>query len=174
MDNIEKTIAVINRMTFEGVIENYALGGATAVIFYTEPIATEDIDVFVHVRRDEQSVLMEFQPLFDYLRTRGYEIKGEHAYIEGFPVQFLPISKELINEAVVEANEFELSGVVTVRVMSPEYLVAIMLDTGRLKDFLRINVFLEHDAVNREDLQIVLEKHNLTEKWRKNIGRFQI
>jgi hypothetical protein len=172
MDNIEKTIAVINQMTDDGVIENYALGGATAVIFYTEPIATEDIDVFVQVRAG-QSVLMEFQPLFDYLLERGYEIKGEHAYIEGFPVQFLPVSKDLINEAVIEANEFELSGV-TVRVMSPEYLVAIMLDTGRLKDFLRINVFLEHEAVNLEDLQIVLEKHNLAEKWRANIGRFQV
>lgn len=134
MGNIEKTIAVINQMTDDGVIENYALSGATAVIFYTEPIATEDIDVFVHVRAG-QSVLMEFEPLFDYLRERGYEIKGEHAYIEGFPVQFLPISKNLINEAVIGANEFELSGGVTVRVMSPEYLVAIMLDTGRLKDF---------------------------------------
>ncbi len=88
MDNIEKTIAVINEMTDDGVIENYALGGATAVIFYTEPIATEDIDVFIHVHRAGQSVLMEFQPLFDYLRERGYEIKGEHACIEEFPVQF--------------------------------------------------------------------------------------
>jgi hypothetical protein len=136
MNDIEKTISVINQMTYNGVIENYALGGATAVIFYTEPIATEDIDVFVHVRRAGQSVLMEFQPLFDYLRERGYEIKGEHAYIEGFPVQFLPISKDLINEAVIQANEFELSGGVRVRVMSPQYLVAIMLDTGRMKDFL--------------------------------------
>jgi hypothetical protein len=118
---------------------------------------------------------MEFQPLFDYLRERGYEIKGKHAYIEGFPpIQFLLVSKDLINEAVIEANEFELSGGVTVRVMSPEYLVVIMLDTGWLKDFLRINVFLEHDAVNTEELQIVLEKHNLAEKWQENIGRFQI
>jgi len=117
---------------------------------------------------------MEFQPLFDYLRTRGYEIKGEHTYIKGFPVQFLPAGKKLIDEAIDEANEFELSDGTVVRVMSPEHLVAIMLDTGRLKDFLRINVFLEHDAVNREDLQIILEKHNLAEKWRENIGRFQV
>jgi hypothetical protein len=174
MDKIEKTISVIDRVISDGVIENYALGDATAVIFYTEPIATEDIDVFVHIRRAGQSVLMEFQPLFDYLRENGYEIKGEHAYIEDFPVQFLPVLKDLINEAVIEANEFELSGGVIVRVMSPEYLVAIMLDTGRLKDFLRINVFLEHDAVKREDLQTILEKHNLTEKWRQNIGQFQL
>ena len=174
MDNIEKTIAVINQMTDDGIIENYALGGATAVIFYTEPIATEDIDVFIHVRRVGQSVLMEFQPLFDYLRERGYEIKGEHAYIEDFPVQFLPISKNLINEAVIEANEFELSGGVTVRVMSPEHLVAIMLDTGRLKDFLRISVFLQHDAVNLEELQRILDEHGLAKKWEENINKFQI
>jgi hypothetical protein len=173
MDDIEKTIAVINQMTFEGVIENYALGGATAVIFYTEPIATEDVDVFVPVRAG-QSVLMEFQLIFDYLRERGYEMKGEHAFIENFPVRFLPISKELINEAVAEANEFELSGGTIVRVMSPEYLTAIMLDTGRVKDYLRIGFFLQHEVVNLEELQRILNKHDLTEKWRENINKFQI
>lgn len=172
MDSIEKTIAVINQTRDEGVIENYALGGATAVIFYTEPIATEDVDIFVHVVNTE-SVLMQFQPLFDHLKERGYEIKGEHIYIEGFPVQFLPVSNDLIAEAVADANEFALSGDVIVRVMSPEHLVAIMLQTGRLKDFLRIGVFLEHDIINPEKLQIVLEKHGLTEKWRENIKRFQ-
>jgi hypothetical protein len=172
MDSIEKTIAVINQTRADGVIENYALGGATAVIFYTEPIATEDVDIFVHVVNTE-SVLLQFQPLFDYLKKRGYEIKGEHVYIEGFPVQFLPISNDLIAEAITEANEFALGSAVIVRVMSPEHLVAIMLDTGRLKDFLRIGVFLEHDVVNPEKLQTVLEKHGLAEKWRENIKRFQ-
>lgn len=172
MDDIEKTIAVINQMTADGVIENYALGGATAVIFYTEPIATQDIDVFVHVGNTE-SVLMQFQPLFDYLTRRGYEIKGEHIYIEGFPVQFLPIAKDLIHEAVTEANEFLLDNDVTVRVMTPEHLTAIMLDTGRLKDYLRIGVFLQHDVVNLEKLQNILNKYNLAQKWKENINRFQ-
>ena len=172
MDNIEKTIAVINQMNADGVIENYALGGATAVIFYTEPIATEDVDIFVHVS-DTESVFMQFQPLFDYLKKLGYEKKGEHVYIEVFPVQFLPIVKDLVDEAVTEANEFALSDDVIVRVMSPEHLVAIMLDTGRLKDFLRIGVFLQHDVVNPEKLQNILEKHGLTKKWRENIKRFQ-
>jgi hypothetical protein len=47
MDNIEKTIAVINRMTADGIIENYSLGGATAVIFYTEPIANSLLFRFI-------------------------------------------------------------------------------------------------------------------------------
>ncbi len=173
MDDIEKTFAVINRMSDEGVIENYALGGATAVIFYTEPIATQDIDIFVHTRA-EGNPLMEFQPIFDYLKQRGCEIKGEHIYIEGYPVQFLPISKKLIDEAVDKANEFELSGKTAVRVMSPEYLVAIMLDTGRHKDYLRIGVFLQHDKVNPEKLKRVLDEHNLAEKWQENIGKYQV
>jgi hypothetical protein len=172
MNAIEKTIAVINQICAEGVIEDYALGGATAVIFYTEPIATEDIDIFVHISNTE-SVFLQFQPLFDYLKTRGYQIKGEHVYIEGFPVQFLPISDDLIAEAVGKANEFILSDNVIVRVISPEHLVAIMLNTGRLKDFLRIGVFLEHNVVNPEKLQTILEKHSLAEKWRENIKRFQ-
>ena len=173
MDNIEKTIAVINRMTDDGVIENYALGDATAVIFYTEPIATQDLDIFVHIRAGANP-LMEFQPIFDYLKERGCEIKGEHIYIEGYPVQFLPTAKKLIAEAVDEANEFELSDKIIVRVMSPEYLVAIMLDTGRLKDYLRIGVFLQHDTVNLEELQRILNEHDLARKWQDNINKFQI
>ena len=173
MDNIEKTIAVINQMTESGVIENYALGRATAVIFYTEPIATEDIDIFVRVNPGGNP-LTEFQPIFDYLKDKGYEIKGEHIYVEGFPVQFLPTGKKLIDEAVTEANEFQLSDGIAVRVMTPEHLVAIMLDTGRLKDYLRISMFLQHEAVNTEKLLRILNKHDLAEKWQANINRFQI
>jgi hypothetical protein len=173
MYSIEKTIAVINQMTVDGIIENYALGGATAVIFYTEPIATQDLDIFVHIR-PTGNLLMEFQPIFDYLKERGYEIKGEHCYVEGFPVQFLPIGKKLIDEAVNEANEFELSDGTIVTVIAPEYLVAIMLDTGRLKDYLRIGVFLQHDAVNQDELRRILGKHNLAQKWEENINRFQV
>lgn len=173
MQSIEKTIAVINQMAKDDVIENYALGGATAVIFYTEPIATEDIDIFVHIRPGG-SVFMEFQPIFDYLKSKGYAIRGEHFYVEGFPVQFLPTGKKLLDEAVDEANEFQLSDDIIVRVMTPEHLVAVMLDTGRLKDFLRISVFLQHNAVNLEELQDILAKHNLTEKWRENINKFQV
>ena len=66
MADIAKTFSVINQMMTAGIIENYALGGATAVIFYTEPIATEDVDIFVHLKAGGNP-FMEFQPIFDYL-----------------------------------------------------------------------------------------------------------
>ena len=173
MHSIEKTIAVINQLAKKGVIKNYALGGATAVIFYTEPIATEDLDIFVHIRAGGNP-LMEFQPIFDFLRENGYGMKGEHFYVEGFPVQFLPTGKNLLNEAVEEANEFELPDGTIVRVMSPEHLVAVMLQTGRLKDYLRIGVFLQHKVVNLEELESLLAKYSLTEKWEQNINKFRL
>ncbi len=173
MQSIERTIAVINRLTEKGIVETYALGGATAVIFYTEPIATEDLDIFVHIRAGGNP-FMEFQPIFDFLKEQGYGMKGEHFYVEGFPVQFLPTGQSLLNEAVDEANEFELPDGTIVRVMSPEHLVAVMLQTGRLKDYLRIGVFLQHNVVNLEDLEKLLMKYSLSEKWKENINKFQL
>ncbi len=173
MADIAKTISVINQMVTDGIIENYALGGATAVIFYTEPIATEDVDIFVHLKPGGNP-LMEFHPIFDYLKDKGYGMKGEHFYVESFPVQFLPTGKDLLDAAIDEANEFELAKEVIVRVMTPEHLVAVMLNTGRLKDYLRIGAFLEHKVVNLEELQNILAKHDLTDKWQDNIKKFQL
>jgi hypothetical protein len=56
--------------------------------------------------------------------------------------------------------------------MSAEHLVAIMLDTGRPKDYLRISMFLEQGAVDAARLEAVLRRHGLTEKWRANEARF--
>ena len=173
MADIAKTISVVNQMMTDGIIENYALGGATAVIFYTEPIATEDVDIFVQLKIGGNP-LMEFQPIFDYLKDKGYAMKGEHFYVEDFPVQFLPTGTDLLDEAIDEANEFQLTDEVVVRVMTPEHLVAIMLNTGRLKDFLRISIFLQHEVVNSDELQSILTKHNLAQKWKDNIGKFQL
>ncbi len=58
--------------------------------------------------------------------------------------------------------------------MSPEYLAAIMLDTGRIKDFLRINLFLENDLMNIKLLEEILERHNLSKKWKENRHRLSL
>lgn len=169
--DIERTLAVVNRMLTDGVIENYALGGAVAAIFYTEPIDTQDVDIFVQIKTSGSDLTI-LAPIHDYLLGRGYQPKAEHIYIEDFPVQFLPTFNALTDEAVMEAQEFELN-TLSVRIMRPEHLVALMLDTGRLKDYLRINMFLQSDAVNRERLQDVLRKHGLNQKWADNAFRFE-
>lgn len=167
--NIVAATKIINQMLAAKVIENYALGGALAVTFYTEPIATQDVDIFFQIKEAENDLLI-LSPIYDYLTRRGYEAKAEHIVVEDLPIQFLPIFNDLTSEAVEDANEFELEDT-TIRVMSPEYLVAIMLDTGRTKDYLRINMFLHDDLIDLDKLGIILQTHDLSAKWEANRHR---
>lgn len=158
-------------MLSEKVFENYALGGASAVIFYTEPIATQDVDIFISIKNSND--LMILTPIYEYAAKHNFPIKAEHIIIADFPVQFLPTFNALTADATENADEFELEDTV-VRVVSPEHLVAIMLDTGRTKDFLRINLFLEINLVNMERLEAILEKHDLSDRWKENKHRLSL
>jgi hypothetical protein len=115
---------------------------------------------------------MPLAPVYDYLIKRGYEAKREFIYIEGLPVQFLPVFNALTDEAVEKAQTIKFARVAT-RIMRPEHLVAIMLDTGRPKDYLRISMFLEQGAINLRHLRAVLRRHGLTKKWKDNEQRFK-
>src|SRR5947209_2102180 len=161
---MKETLKIINQMVRDGVIEGYAIGGAVAAIYYLEPFDTADLDVFVQVNA-AGSDLMILAPVYEYLTDRGYEAQGEFIYIEGLPVQFLPVFNRLTEEAVERAQTIKFARVST-RIMHPEHLVAIMLDTGRPKDYLRISMFLEQGAVKMRSLNAVLKRHGLMEKWK--------
>jgi len=168
---MEETLKVINRMAADGIIEGYAIGGAVAAIYYLEPFDTADLDVFVEVRATSES-LMLLTPIYDYLRKLGYHPHGESVEIEGWSVQVLPVFNALTEEAVKRAQEITF-GHTRTRVMRPEHLVAIMLGTGRPKDYARISLFLEQKAVNRRALTGALKRHGLIEKWQDNQHRFE-
>jgi hypothetical protein len=168
---MKETLKVINRMVKAGVIEDYAIGGAIAAIYYLEPFDTADLDIFVQVETSG-SDLMILAPIYEYLTRRGHKAKGEFVYIEGLPVQFLPVFNSLTEEAVEKAQTIKYARVTT-RVMRPEHLVAIMLDTGRPKDYLRMSMFLEQGTVNMASLNAILKRHGLTKKWKDNEYRFK-
>lgn len=168
---MKETLKIINQMVKDGVVKRYAIGGAVAAIYYLEPFDTADLAVFVQVNSSGGSLAI-LAPIYDYLIERGCEPKGESIYIEGFPVQFLPVFNALTEEAVERAQTIKFSRVTT-RIMRPEHLVAIMLDTGRLKDYLRIGMFLEQRAVSMRLLRAVLKRHGLTKAWEDNEYRFR-
>ncbi len=151
-------------MVKDGVIEQYAIGGAVAAIFYIEPINTNDLDVFFHMQ-ESRAGLDVLAPLYKYLSGLGYHGKGEAIEIEGWPVQFLPIFNPLLEEAVEQAQVVHFHRTKT-RVMRAEHLVAIMLQTGRLKDHARIAQFVEHDVVDQKQLAGILVRHGLLKKWK--------
>jgi hypothetical protein len=161
---MKETLEVINRMQADGIIGGYAIGGAVGATFYLEPVATMDIDVFVSFKQSPDSPLISLSPLFDYLKARGYEARGEYVVIGGWPVQFLPPADALGEEALAEAEATEVEGVPT-RVMTAEHLVAIALQVGRAKDHTRILQFVEAGALDAGKLDAILTRHGLLEKW---------
>ena len=46
MNNFTAALASIRRVKSEGVVKDYAIGGAMALAFWSEPIPTFDLDVF--------------------------------------------------------------------------------------------------------------------------------
>jgi hypothetical protein len=161
---VEKTLRILNRMVKDGVIEQYAIGGAVAAIFYIEPVNTNDLDIFFAVENPDSDFAM-LAPIYDYLSGLGYKAQGEAIDIEGWPVQFLPVFNPLLEEAVKEAREIKFKRTKT-RVLQAEHLTAIMLQTGRLKDYARIMQFVEHQAIDHVRLTDILTRHSLLRKWK--------
>jgi hypothetical protein len=168
---MKETLKVLNRMVKEGVIRDYAIGGAVAAIYYLEPFDTVDLDIFVQLEASGSDLAI-LAPIYEYLARQGYKARGEYVYIEGLPVQFLPVFNPLTEEALAKAKTIRYDRVLT-RIMRPEHLVAIMLATGRTKDYLRIAMFLEQGAVNMRSLKTVLRAFGLIRKWQENEYRFK-
>lgn len=167
---MEKTLAVLNQMEADGVIQRYAIGGAIAAAFYIEPAQTYDLNVFL-IFPVSPLGLISISPIYSYLTERGYQPEGEAINIEGWPVQFLPAFNLLIEEALENAVEV-FYGETPTRVFTEAYLAAIMLYTGRAKDHARLIQLLTEDKVNRTALADLIARHGLEAKWENFKQRF--
>ena len=156
---------MLNELEKHGVLSRYAIGGAMAATFYTEPFLTFDLDVFVVLPRTPGG-LLTLAPVYDALRTRGYsEQENECIRIEGVPVQFLPAYNTLVEEALNEAQEIMYEDV-PARVLRSEHLLAICLQTGRSKDRERVRILREQAKLDQNFLADVLRRHQLEDKWK--------
>lgn len=161
---MKKVFQLLNEMVRGGELSNYAIGGAIAAVFYVEPFVTHDVDVFV-VMETEQTGLVTNIPGWDYLKERGYtKIQDEAIVVEDWPVQFIPVSNALNQEAYLNAEVLDFEGE-PVRVVLAEHLVAMMLQAGRLKDLVRVQMFLSQGAVDQEILLDIIKRHRLEKQW---------
>src|SRR5436305_8083003 len=100
-------LRVANELGSVGLIKDYALGGALAAIYYTEPFTTYDADiVFIAA---EKGPTAGIPAIYSYLQKRGWRVEHEHLIVKDFTVQFLPGSG-LTEEAVREAKLIEYEG----------------------------------------------------------------
>lgn len=169
---MEKTLKVINALEKEGVISRYALGGATALLFYAEPALTYDVDVFVFLPDDQPGTkrLVDLGPVCRALKAKNYHPDKEHVVIEGIPVQFIPVYNPLVEEAVKKASVREYQGIKT-KVMRVEHLLAIMIDTNRPRDRERLAKLQGEVDYDRQVLGEILDRHGLRKKWEKQFEK---
>lgn len=161
---MKKVFQLLNEMVRDGAVPNYAIGGAIGAVFYIEPFATQDVDVFI-MMETEPSGLVTKIPGWEYLKDRGFsQIHGEAIVIEDWPVQFIPVSNALEEEAYINAEILDFEGE-PVRVVLAEHLVAIMLRTGRVKDLARAEMFVLQKSVDEDLLLDIVKRHNLEEVW---------
>lgn len=163
---MEKIFTVVNDMEAAGVIERYAIGGAIGAIFWIEPFTTNDVDVFVALPTSPGGRLLTLGPIYEYLLARGYRPQGQFVVIEGWQVEFVPPATPLVEEALAQAVQRDVNGVLA-RVFTAEHLAAICLEVGRIKDYDRITRFIEQEVLAGENFESILRRHGLLEKWRK-------
>lgn len=163
--NIKETISVLNRMKADGIIGEYAVGGAVAANLYLEVADTIDVDVFIALNPSPGQVLVSLSPIYSYLESEGGQLNDEGIpVIAGWPVQFLPADKPLLKEALLQSVERDIDGV-PMRVFTAEHLVAIAFQLGRPKDRQRLDQFREEKAFNPRRLRDILDRHGLLERW---------
>lgn len=161
---MKKTLEILNKLVTNKVVDNYAIGGAMGAMFYTEAVMTVDLDVFVLFPDDTD--LLPLTPLYACLKEWGYEpdeAESECVNIEGIPVQFLPAFDGLLQDALAHARTFDYQGVPS-KVMRAEHLAAVCVQTGRMKDRLRVGTLLESEGFDMNGFHALLNRFGLSER----------
>jgi hypothetical protein len=155
-------LRVLNTMKADGVIREYAVAGGLAIVFWTEPVATYDLDVLVFLPPGA-GPLVSLESVYRWASAHGYVADMEHLLIEGVPTQFLPSPSKLADEAIETAETLDYQGVPT-RVVLPEYLIALYLqpEARSAKRRERAAMLLEWRGLNRNRLDAILERHGLS------------
>lgn len=164
MASMADVYRALNAMRDEGIVENYAVCGGTAALFYAQTTATFDIDIFVLLQ--QHSVLIDLGPIYNWARARGYEIENEYLRVHGVPVQVLVAGEGLEKAAVQEARLLDYDGV-PVPVAPPEHLVLMYLQAGGAKRRGRAFDLLEVGAADTERVSALAQRFDLQKLWQK-------
>lgn len=111
--------------------------------------------------------MIDLTPQYKYLEGLGYSsFEKEGVVIDGWPDQFLPAIDEQDFDALATAEIVRIDEI-EVPVLSAVHVVAAAIRTGRSKDFLRIDQFLEERLVDLEKFRAAILRFGLVDKWRR-------
>jgi len=146
-----------NGLVAAKLIEDWALGGALAAIYYVEPFTTYDADIFFIPA--DKGLTAGIPAIYAHLQSQGWQVEREHLVVRGFPVQFLAAGG-LTEEAVREAERIEFEGV-PAKIFRAEHIIAIAASVGRQKDKARIEQLLQQADLDKTQLENILQRHKL-------------
>jgi hypothetical protein len=160
--SFREALHAVGSLRDEGIVVDIAIGGAMAMGFWAEPVATYDLDVFA-LFPSTDSPLVTLAPLYDWAAARGYAVEREHIVIAGVPVQVIPTHDALAEEAVREAVTLDYEGL-PVRVIRPEHLIALCLEPSARtrKRLARVAALLEGAEIDRERLDSILRRFDMS------------
>ena len=104
-------------------------------------------------------------PFYEWLlKEKKYKVHKEYILIGTTPIQFVPTATELEKEAVKNAIEVVYKNI-RLKILRPEYLIAIFLKVYRLKDKVKIKKLLDETEINKDLLLEILTKYDLKERF---------
>lgn len=165
---LSQTLLVLNSLVDDGFIETYVIGGSLAIMYYSEPFNTKDLDVFVYL--PGRPLFVDLGPIWKHLESLGCMPRGLGVVIKGVPVEFISPGPEnqLEMEAMDSAVSIEVSGVPS-RIFQLEYSMAIKVGAGRNKDWGHIFTALDSAEPDLQKLESILERFGLLEKWKRRV-----
>jgi len=162
---MKETLQKINELVELGIIEKYAIAGGMGQFYYIEPSVTYDLDLIIHIP-GEESTLNPLSKIYEWADKNNYKPLKEHIIIEGIPVQFLLEYNDLVTAALNNRSKIKLFDEETY-ILKPEYLMAIMLQTGRSTDKERLTKFLTEADYNKDIFLAILNKFDLLNTFNK-------
>jgi hypothetical protein len=150
----ERLRAFFDKAVEQKLIKDYALFGALAYGIQIKPITTFDAD-FLYDPGDN----LDSGSLYRLALEMGGRTSGGKIVLNGVPFQVVPTKTVLDHEALAEAEYLEPTAC---KVLTPEYLIAIALQTGRHKDTARVMEAVSSDEVDHDKLERILEKYHLS------------
>lgn len=161
---MELVVRILDELVGKQIIQDYAIGGATALIYYSSPTLTEDIDVFVHLKPSADA-LIDFNPIYEYLtREKGAQVQGQYLIVHGFPLQFLVPYDDLSRDAFERAITVSFKSV-KLKLFRLEHLMTIMIQLRKDKYRERLRIVLKEKSFDERYLEALLKQFNLTEAW---------
>lgn len=167
---MEKALRIINEARRKRLIGKCAIGGGVAAIRYMESVLTYDVDIFF-LPIVPDAPLMDMTPLISFLRSKGGRADGAHVIFEGTPVQLIPAYNDLVVEAVNKAVTVSY-GKVKAKILGKEYVAAIMLQTGRPKDKIRLGQMFQQSPPKKTEWMRLVRKYDLIGKWKRYTEQF--